>query len=355
MKRALRLARRALGTTSPNPAVGAVLVRGGSVVGEGYTQPPGGPHAEAVALGRAGDRARGATLYVTLEPCVHYGKTPPCVDRILEAGVGRVVCATVDPNPLVDGKGIAKLREAGVEVEVGVLEEDAKELNRAYFRYITTGKPFVTLKWAQTIDGKIATASGDSRWITGEEARKYAHRLRAEADAVVVGVGTVLRDDPQLTVRLVRGRDPLRVVLDGRLRVPREAKVLSGGGTVIATTEEASAERRRTLEEMGVEVWVLPGREGMVDLEALMERLADAGKISVLIEGGREVLTSALRSGIGDRFVVFVAPKLVGEGMSPLGDLGIDRIAEAVPLKVLRTQWLGEDLCLEAERCSQES
>lgn len=355
MKRALRLARRALGTTSPNPAVGAVLVRGGSVVEEGYTQPPGGPHAEVVALKRAGDRARGATLYVTLEPCVHYGKTPPCVDRILEAGVSRVVCATVDPNPLMDGKGIARLLEAGVEVEVGVLEEEAKELNRAYFRYITTGKPFVTLKWAQTIDGKIATASGDSRWITGEKARKYAHSLRAEADAVVVGVGTVLRDDPQLTVRMAKGRDPLRVVLDGRLRVPRGAKVLSGGGTVVATTEEASAERRRALEEAGVEVWVLPGREGKVDLEALMERLADAEKISVLIEGGREVLTSALRSGIGDRFVVFVAPKLVGEGIAPLEDLGIDRIAEAISLKVVRTKRLGEDLCLEAERCSQVS
>ncbi|RKY57306.1 MAG: bifunctional diaminohydroxyphosphoribosylaminopyrimidine deaminase/5-amino-6-(5-phosphoribosylamino)uracil reductase RibD [Candidatus Latescibacterota bacterium] len=352
MKLALRLARKGLGSTHPNPMVGALVVRDGKVVGRGWHRRPGEPHAEVVALREAGDSARGATMYVTLEPCVHYGRTPPCVDRILEAGVSRVICATVDPNPLVDGRGIGKLRDAGVEVEVGVLEDEAKELNRAYFKYITTGRPFVTLKWAQTLDGRIATSSGDSRWITGEGARKHAHRLRAEADAVVVGVGTVLADDPQLTVRLTKGRDPLRVVLDSELRTPPTAKVLSGGRAVLATTERASPERRKVLEEAGAEVWVLPERDGRVDLEALLAKLAGEGRISVLVEGGREVLTSFLRRGMCDRIVIFLAPKLLGEGIDALGDLGIDRISDALSLRILRTRRFGEDICLEADICS---
>jgi len=274
------------------------------------------------------------------------------VDRILQAGVSRVICATVDPNPLVDGRGIGKLRDSGVEVEVGVLEDEAKELNRAYFKYITTGRPFVTLKWAQTLDGRIAASSGDSKWITGERARRHAHRLRAEADAVVVGVGTVLVDDPQLTVRLTKGRDPLRVVLDSELRTPPTAKVLSGGGAAVATTEVASSERRKALEEAGAEVWVLPERDGRVDLEALLAKLAAEGRISVLVEGGRKVLTSFLRRGMCDRIVIFLAPKLLGDGIDVLGDLGIDRISDALNLRILRTRRFGEDICVEADICS---
>lgn len=353
MKLALRLARRGLGSTHPNPMVGALVVEGGKVLGSGWHRRPGEPHAEVIALNEAGDSARGATMYVTLEPCAHYGRTPPCVERILEAGISRLVCATVDPNPLVDGRGIARLKEAGVEVEVGVSEEEARELNRAYFKYVTTGRPFVTLKWAQTLDGRIATRSGDSRWITGEGARRYAHRLRAEADAVVVGVGTVLSDDPQLTVRLARGRNPLKVVLDSRLRTPPTAKVLSGGKVVLATTELASSESRKALEEAGARVWVLPEREGRVDIEALLVKLAGEGKISVLVEGGREVLTSFLRRGTCDRIVVLLAPKLLGEGTDALGDLGIERISDALSLRILRMRRFGGDICLEADVCSR--
>ncbi|MCD6129075.1 bifunctional diaminohydroxyphosphoribosylaminopyrimidine deaminase/5-amino-6-(5-phosphoribosylamino)uracil reductase RibD, partial [Candidatus Bipolaricaulota bacterium] len=267
MRRALELARLGEGYTRPNPLVGAVVVKDGEVIAEGYHARYGGPHAEMVALSRAGERARGADLYVNLEPCVHWGKTPPCVDRIIAAGIRRVILAARDPNPLVNGKGVDKLRSAGIEVVEGVLREEAEKLNEIFFHWVKTQRPFVALKLAMSLDGKIASRTGKSRWITGEEARKKVHELRRRYAAVLVGVNTVLTDDPQLTVREVEGPQPLRIVLDSRGRIPLSAKVLSGEApTLIATTQAMPEEIEHKLREKGAEVWRLPARDGKVDL-----------------------------------------------------------------------------------------
>jgi diaminohydroxyphosphoribosylaminopyrimidine deaminase/5-amino-6-(5-phosphoribosylamino)uracil reductase len=355
MTRALELAAGGLGLTSPNPAVGAVLVREGQVVGEGYHQRAGGPHAEAIALEAAGPAARGATCYVSLEPCAHHGRTPPCAEALVAAGVGRVVAACGDPDPRVDGRGLARLREAGVAVTVGVGEAEARALNRAFFTFVTAKRPHVTLKSAMTLDGKIAAWDGASRWITGEAARQEAHRLRFLADAILVGIGTVLRDDPELTVRRsdLPPKEPWRVVADSRLRIPIGARVLRAGEparTVVACTAPAPRRRAAALRELGVRVLELPRDGRRVDLRALLGALAELEVVAVLAEGGGELGAALLDAGLVDRVAFFVAPRLLGGRTAPGPVGGVGRaLKEAVSLSGLSHRRIGEDLLVEGD------
>ncbi|MEW6772153.1 MAG: bifunctional diaminohydroxyphosphoribosylaminopyrimidine deaminase/5-amino-6-(5-phosphoribosylamino)uracil reductase RibD [Bacillota bacterium] len=352
IRRTLELAARARGLTSPNPLVGAVVVRDGRVVAEGYHRRAGLPHAEIEALQAAGEAARGATLYVNLEPCCHTGRTGPCTEAIIAAGVKRVVAAMVDPNPLVAGKGIARLREAGIDVAVGVVEDEARRLNEAFIKYVTARRPFVVLKTAMSLDGKIATVTGESRWITGEAAREYVHQLRNTCDAVLVGIGTVLKDDPSLTTRLPEGgRDPVRVILDSSARMPLEARVLnqdSEAPTLVATTEVAPAERLAALRQAGAEVLVC-GRGPQVNLDLLLAELAAREIVSVLVEGGSTVNASFLLQGLVDKVVWFIAPRIIGgrEALGPVGGSGIRHLARAIRLTETVVKQLGADLCVE--------
>jgi diaminohydroxyphosphoribosylaminopyrimidine deaminase/5-amino-6-(5-phosphoribosylamino)uracil reductase len=351
MRRALDLAARGAGLASPNPLVGAVVVRDGQVVGEGWHEGPGLPHAEILALDAAGERAPGATLYVTLEPCVHHGRTPPCAPRVAGSGVSRVVAAMRDPNPVVDGRGLAVLREAGIDVALGVLEADAQRLNEPFVKHLRTGLPFVTVKMAASLDGKAAARDGSSRWITGEESRAEVHRMRAVSDAVMVGAGTAVLDDPALTVRLPdhHGRPPLRVIVDGRGIVPETKRVFTDGGapTLVATTHAAPARRRRAWERAGAEVLVLPGAgASLIPLESLFSQLGKRDVQRVLLEGGPTLGWEAVRSGLVDEVVVFFAPMLVGgeEAPSILMGGGIPTIAEPVRLEIREVSRLGPDL-----------
>jgi diaminohydroxyphosphoribosylaminopyrimidine deaminase/5-amino-6-(5-phosphoribosylamino)uracil reductase len=352
MRRALQLAARARGRTAPNPMVGAVLVQGDEPVGEGYHHRAGEPHAEVMALRAAGDRARGATIYVSLEPCCHHGRTPPCTDAILAAGVRRVVAATLDPFPKVSGGGIAALQAAGIDVSVGMLEAEARRLNEAFFKAVTHGLPFVTLKAAMTLDGKIATVTGHSRWVTGEAARRHVHRLRDQHDAILAGIGTIRTDDPLLTARLPRARDPLRVVVDARAELPLNSQIgstLREVRTLVAATEAAPRERREALAAEGAEVLVLPAERGRVALRPLMEELVRRGVHSVLAEGGAEIHASLLAAGLVDKVILFIAPKLVGgrAAPGPIGGAGVARMEEAVPLREVRIRRLGVDFAVE--------
>jgi diaminohydroxyphosphoribosylaminopyrimidine deaminase/5-amino-6-(5-phosphoribosylamino)uracil reductase len=352
MRRALALARRATGHTSPNPLVGAVIVRDGRIIGEGYHHAAGLDHAEIDALKHAREDVAGATMYVTLEPCSHFGRTPPCADALVARKLGRVVVAMEDPDAHVRGRGIAKLRAAGIATTIGVLEAESRALNAAYIKHRTTGLPWVTLKFAESLDGRIATATGNARWISSPESRKLAHKLRARHDAILAGIGTVLADDPELTVRLVRGRQPLRVIVDAGLRVPPEAKVLgeqSLARTLIATAGQSDPVRLAALRERGVEVLALPsdGR-GRLDLKQLLVELGKRNVLSVLVEGGAEIITSFLKLRLADSIVAFVAPKLIGKGTETVGDLGITEVAAAVPLRFNRAYRCGPDLVIEA-------
>ena len=351
MRRALDLAARGIGLVSPNPLVGAVLVRGDDVVGEGWHQGPGRPHAEIRALETAGARARGAAMFVTLEPCAHHGRTPPCAPRVAEAGVTRVVAAMSDPNPLVDGQGFDVLRRRGVEVEVGMLAEEAARQNAAFLTHVRTGVPLVTLKLAMSLDGKVAARDGSSRWITGEEARAEVHRMRAAADAVVVGAGTVIRDDPALTVRepSYRGQPVLRVVVDGRGSVPDDREVFTDGvaPTLVATTESAPSERRMAWTRAGAEVLVLDDEGGgRLPLEALLAELGKRDIQSVLLEGGPDLAWDALHRGVVDQLVLFVAPVLIGgrDAPSALMGEGVAGIADAMRAEIVESVRIGEDL-----------
>jgi diaminohydroxyphosphoribosylaminopyrimidine deaminase/5-amino-6-(5-phosphoribosylamino)uracil reductase len=353
--RALDLARGALGRTSPNPAVGAVLVRDGVVVGEGATQPPGGPHAEIVALRAAGTQARGATLYVTLEPCNHYGRTPPCADALLAAGVAAVHYATPDPHPAASG-GADTLRAAGVRVTPGTgrWNADARRLNEAFFHWAAVGRPFVIAKWAMSLDGKIATRTGESRWITGEEARRRVHALRDTVAVILVGSATVLADDPALTTRLDgrAGHHPLRVVLDGRGRVPVTARVVAGhlpGQTLIVTTTASSPAWRTSLARDGVEVAVLPrGRAGGVDLASVLALLGARHLTSVLVEGGARTLAAFAEVGLIDKYLVFAAPLVIGgvDAPGPIGGVGPALLHDARRLRLESVERVGADALL---------
>lgn len=354
MRMALRLAAKGLGRTSPNPAVGAVLVKNGEVIATGWHRKAGSPHAEAVALQRAGERAAGATLYVTLEPCSHTNKrTPPCSLAVIRSGVARVVAAMIDPNPQVSGGGLRHLKARGIDVTTGVLEAEARKQNEAFIKHITTGLPFVTLKAAQTLDGKIATASGESKWITGEPARRESHVLRNVNDAILVGINTVLSDDPSLTCRLPRGRDPVRVVVDSGLRIPLTAAVLSGPSaarTIIATLAGASKRKAARLQAAGAEVLIVRERGGRVDLRDLMKKLGRKEMNSVLIEGGSEINASALKAGVVDKAVFFVAPLIMtgADSRCSVGGRSPSRLAGAVRTRDLSVRFAGRDMIIEA-------
>jgi len=354
MQMALELAARAKGRTSPNPMVGAVVVKDGRVVGQGYHARAGTPHAEINALREAGELAEGATLYVTLEPCCHHGRTGPCTEAVIKARVNRVVVAMTDPNPLVAGEGIQKLRNAGIEVVCGVLEQDARRLNEVFIKYITTRKPYVVLKTAMSLDGKIATAHGESQWITGAESREYVHRLRDRYDAILVGVDTVLADDPSLTTRLPAGwgKDPIRVVLDSQARTPHTARVViqnSEAPTLIITAPGAPQERVQLLKEAGAQVIEVPGDEGGIDLASLLAELGQREITSVLVEGGARVNGSFVTGNLVDKVYWFIAPKLIGgiTAPGPLGGPGITALQDALPIKDIKLHRYGEDICIE--------
>jgi len=353
MARALALAARGRGLTSPNPMVGAIVVRDGAILAEEFHERAGAPHAEAAALASAGARARGATLYVTLEPCNHSGRTPPCVEAIIRAGVRRVVSATRDPNPRVTGGGAAALAAAGVEVTTGCLEREARDLNRVFFTATERQRPHVTLKWAMTLDGKIAAFDRKSRWITGEAARREAHRLRSQSDAIVTGIGTVLADDPALTVRLDRPwpREPYRVVVDGRARLPLDGALLRAGSRsriLVAVGEDAPAPRVAALESSGVTVLPCKSREGRVDVADVCARLHALDVTGVLLEAGSELTGAFVQAGLVDRVAVFVAPKVLGGAgaPTPAGGPGL-ALGDALRLTDLTARPVGDDWLLE--------
>ncbi|HET9250496.1 MAG TPA: bifunctional diaminohydroxyphosphoribosylaminopyrimidine deaminase/5-amino-6-(5-phosphoribosylamino)uracil reductase RibD [Candidatus Eisenbacteria bacterium] len=352
MRVALRLARRGIGSTHPNPRVGAVVLRGGEIVAEGYHARAGEAHAEVRALEAAGDHARGGTLVATLEPCAHFGKTPPCVDAILAADVRRVVIGMRDPNPLVDGRGIGALERAGLDVVVGTLEDECRELNPPYLKQLRTGLPWVVLKAMLSLDGRMASDSGESRGLGGDDEIRVAHRLRAVSDAVIAGVGTILADDPLLTVRRSPGRTPVRVILDSSLRTPPGAAIWStiAQAPVVLATVSRDDERARALAARGASVWTFdPDPTGRVPLQEVLRRLVDEGRYSVLVEGGSEVHTSFLREGLADRIAIGVAPVLLGGAGAPTltRDLGRARLHEGIAVEELRVKRLGRDLWIE--------
>ncbi len=358
MRRALRLA--ALGRhASPNPMVGCVLVNNfGQMVGEGWHPKAGEPHAEVFALRQAGERARGAAAYVTLEPCSHHGRTPPCADALLAAGVTRVVCAMADPDVRVARRGFAKLRQGGVEVSVGLLEAEARALNAAYIKHRVTGLPWTVLKTAMTLDGKIAAASGDSKWITSPIARRAVHRqLRDRCDAILTGVGTVLADDPALTTRLTHksGRNPWRVIVDSRLRTPPRSQVVrqsaEDGKTIVVAVRGADPARQAALEASGCQVMLCGPNEGRVDLSELMQNLGTRGSmISVLVEGGEQLAASLLSAKLADRWLAYIAPKIAGgkDAPGPVGDLSISRMADALDVSFRQVRRCGPDIVIDA-------
>ncbi|MGB4703729.1 MAG: bifunctional diaminohydroxyphosphoribosylaminopyrimidine deaminase/5-amino-6-(5-phosphoribosylamino)uracil reductase RibD [Candidatus Saccharicenans sp.] len=354
MEMAYSLAEQARGRTSPNPCIGAVLVKAGRIVGWGYHREAGQPHAEIIALEKAGAQSRGATLYLTLEPCVHWGRTPPCIDRLLASGVRRVVISSYDPNPLVFRKGAARLRETGIQVEVGLLDHLNRKLNEFYFKYITCRIPFVTLKAALSLDGKIAASTGDSRWISSEESRFFGQNLRAEHDGILVGINTVLQDDPELSLRLpeTAGKKWRRVVLDAFLRIPLEARLLKSrelGQVIIFTGPEIPEEKARRLRDLGAEITQVPASDGRLEIKSILEELGRREMSSILVEGGARVLTSFLEQRLADRIYLFIAPKLIGGEKSPTffeGE-GVARIAAALQLKRHRHFSLGKDIIVE--------
>lgn len=355
MRWAIALALEGEGRAAPNPMVGAVIVRDGQVVGEGYHQRAGTPHAEIHALEHAGEAARGADLYVTLEPCCHRGRTPPCVEAIIAAGVARVYVGTRDPNPLVNGRGIRALKRAGIEVIEGVLGESCREINQAYNTFIVTGRPFVTAKAALSLDGKLATASGESRWITNEECRRHVHRLRSVVDAVMVGGGTVRRDDPQLTARLApqQGEQPKAIVVDERLNIPRTARLFkrSPGRLILATTAQAPAARIRRAERAGHMVLVTrKGRDGRVFLPRLFEELGAMGITSVLLEGGGELFADCFRRKLVDRVMAYLSPKLIGgEGLDFLPGIAVRRMRDVMALQHVTVHGFGDNVLIEGD------
>ena len=350
MRRAVSLSRRALGSVSPNPAVGAIVVKDGETVGEGWTQPPGRPHAELVALEQAGENAAGATLYTTLEPCNHHGRTPPCTDAIVEARIAHVHASVQDPNPHVAGGGLPRLREAGIRTDLGQEEGLAREVMEGYLKFVETGTPFLTAKFAMSLDGKIATRTGDSKWISGDRARRFAHELRARSDAVMVGVGTVLADDPQLTSRNGKGapleRQPLRVIVDSQSRTPSNARLFrEPGSTLLAVAGNATP---ASTTSGGVEAEAVPAADGRIDLEELMRRLGRREITSLLVEGGGTLLGSLFDLGLVDKVVACISPTIIGgaDALSPVGGDGVVHIADALRLERVKWRRFGRDLAI---------
>lgn len=357
MRAALALAARGLGQVAPNPAVGCVLVNQGHIVGRGWTQPGGRPHAETEALRRAGEAARGAFAYVTLEPCAHHGKTPPCAKALIDAGVARVVAATIDPDPRVAGQGLALLQAAGIATEVGLMEAEARRLNAGFFSRIEKARPLMTLKLAMSLDGRIATHSGESKWITSEAARAEAHLLRAQHDAVMVGSSTALADDPKLNVRLagLEGRSPIRIVVDGRLRLPLTHELVAGAmrqPTWLVTRADGDPDRRRAYAEAGVEVLALPTHPGeMLDLSGLARALGQRGITRVLVEGGGHLAAALLAADLIDRLEIFHAPLILGgDGLAGVAALGLEKLAAAPRFRLVSQSQVGQDLLESYEK-----
>lgn len=354
MRRAIELAERGVGFTNPNPMVGAVIVKGGKVIGEGWHERCGEWHAERNAFKNCTVPAEGATMYVTLEPCCHYGKTPPCTEAIIEHGIARVVVGMEDPNPLVAGKGIALLREAGIEVVCGVEEEALREQNRVFLKYISTKLPWVAMKTAMTLDGKIATRTGDSKWITGAEARAYVHELRHRFMAILVGIGTVVADDPLLNCRIEgRGvRQPIRVVVDSNARLSLDSQLVKTAGeyrTIVAHTRFAPEERVKALRETGVEMLLCKEKEGLVDVRNLLELLGLSGIDSILLEGGGSLNYTFLSEGLADELYAFIAPKIVGgmNAKTPVEGAGMEKMADAINLELENVLNIGHDVLLK--------
>jgi len=354
MKTALALAEKGIGFTSPNPMAGAVVVKDGKIVGRGFHEAVGRPHAEVNAIADAGDAARDATLYVTLEPCNHTGRTPPCTERILDAGIKRVTAAMADPNPDVAGGGFEYLRQSGIDVSVGLCRAEAEKLNESFIKYVRTRQPFVILKCASTLDGQIATRTGDAEWVSGPESRQHVHCIRHAVDAIMVGVGTVHADNPSLTTRLenTKGRDPIRIILDTNLSIPEDAKVLrlrSESDTILVYGKTGAEDKKARIEKMGVRVLNSPLKDGKIDLIPLVDRLGAMGITSLLIEGGGRVIASAVTSGIVDKILFFFAPKLSGgnDGVAICAGKGAATMDGCIPIEEMAVRRFGQDLLVE--------
>lgn len=354
MKIALDLAKKGEGLTSPNPMVGAVIVKEGKVVGTGFHKAFGEAHAEVAAIDEAGASAKGATLYVTLEPCNHTGRTPPCTGKIVDANISRVVAAMKDPNPDVKGGGIDYLKQHGIDIVLGVCKDKAKKLNEAFIKYVGTKRPFVIIKCAATLDGRIATKTGDSRWVSGKESRAFVHRLRHAADAIMIGINTVKQDDPSLTTRLndLKGHDPFRIILDTHLAISENAKVLrlnSASDTIIVTGNSISEKKKAQIENKRIRIIKSPVKDGLIDLDSLMDRLGDFGITSVLIEGGSRVIAKALDEKIVDKIIFFYAPKIMGgdDGVPVCKGQGPDLMNDCIPVKDINVRRFGDDVMIE--------
>ena len=350
MREALKAAAHARGRTSPNPMVGAVIVRDGRIVSIGWHRQAGTPHAEVHALNMAGELSRGATLYVTLEPCSHFGRTPPCVDAVINAGIKRVVAAMSDPNPKVGGHGFDRLKDAGIDVTIGVLENEARRLNEVFWKWITTGLPFVMMKTAMSLDGKIATSTGQSQWITSESARRLVHEWRNEFDGIMVGIGTVLADNPSLTTRLdIPSRNPIRIIVDSRARTPVDANVVVDGQskTIIAVSSQAPQKNIDALTERGIEI-ITAGSDEHVDLKLLMKELASREITSVMVEGGGTLNFALLNAGLVDKINAFIAPKLIGgrDALTAVEGEGFASLAQAVELTDVESETVGTDILI---------
>ena len=352
MALALELAEKGRGKVEPNPMVGAVLVKNGEIVGKGYHQIFGGAHAEIHAISEGGTNCKGATLYVSMEPCAHYGKTAPCIDAIINAGITKVVAAVIDPNPITSGRGIQKLKEAGIEVMVGVMEMQAKRLNDSFFKLMQKGLPYVIVKWAMSIDGKIATHTGDSKWITSDESRKYVHTIRGQMDGILVGINTVVRDDPLLTCRIEGGRNPKRIVVDSNALLPINSRLLSTineGEIIVAVNKNAHPKRVEKLEQMKCKIIQTKDINGHVDLKELFQRLGEMKLTNILVEGGSRVITSVIEGHLADRVMVFVAPIIIGGAgaKSPVLGTGINKMNEAVGISEITVKRLSNDIVIE--------
>jgi len=346
MEVAIQLAEKGKGFVSPNPLVGCIIVKRGKIVGRGYHKKYGEAHAEINALKSAGKKANNATMYVNIEPCSHWGKTSPCTETIVEGGIREVVVGMEDPNPLVDGYKELKFR--GLKTRIGILREKAKKLNEVYTKYVKTKKPFVILKLATSLDGKIATSTGDSKYITSKEARIYVHQLRNDVDAVMVGINTIIRDNPLLDSRLVKGKNPTKIIVDSTLKISERAKVLKDPSKVIiVTTNKAPRKKIDKLHQKGVRIISLKPKKGLVDLKELIKELGKSEISSVMIEGGAELSGNAIKEGVVDKLLIFSAPKIIGNGLGPIKDLGITKVNEAIKLKNILTKNIGKDLLVE--------
>ncbi len=356
MKLALELAKKGLGKTSPNPAVGAVIVKDNKIVGRGYHQKAGRAHAEIVALEQAGKAAKGATLYVTLEPCPHFGRTPPCTGEIIKSGIKNMFIAMIDPNPLNNGKGMRQLRKSGIKVKAGLLENEAKKLNQSFIKFITKRMPLVTVKAAQSLDGKIATFSGDSKWISAAQSRNYVQKIRSQVDAVMVGVNTIIKDNPRLTYRGPKAKEnrPIKVVIDPELKIPLRAKIfskISPTPAIIVTSKKAPVSKIKVLENKGVEVIKLEQKNNLLSLKTLMKELAKREITNLLIEGGGETIAAAFKEKIVDKILFFIAPKIIGgrKAITSCEGEGVKKVNQAVRLKNMQVKAIGQDLLVEAE------